>query len=122
MKLISTLILAAALLTVHVSAQADSCYSDGVRTGMIQKFSKKGFFVKSWEGQLVMEGTSFKSTQNGTKGGNVWAFSVIDPLIAKDVEDAVMLQKPVALKYCQTLIPLLDSSTGYRITKVVVQK
>ena len=29
-------------------------YSDGVRAGYVQKFSKKGWICKTWEGELAM--------------------------------------------------------------------
>lgn len=41
-KIIAISILALA----SASAQA-MCYSDGIRSGIVQKFSKKGFLVKS---------------------------------------------------------------------------
>lgn len=102
------------------AAQAD-CYSEGVRVGSVQKFSEKGWVNKSWEGELVMDGTKFSSNANGSRGGNVWRFSVLDAGVAKQIDDAVMTGRPVALKYCQVAFALGQSDTRYRITKVVVR-
>jgi len=53
-------------------------YSTGTRAGFLQKFSKKGFLCKTWEGELV----------TGTMLGNQekFAFSVRDADLAKLLE------------------------------------
>lgn len=102
------------------------CYSEGVRVGTIQKFSSKGFVTKSYEGELVMDGTQVKSSGSGLRGGNVWKFSASDPAVAKVIDEATMLGVPVALKYCQ-ISPLdltrkASFDTSYIITQAVVRK
>lgn len=78
------------------------CYSEGVRVGTVQKFSQKGFVIKSHEGELVMDGTKFKASSEGSiRGGNVWAFSAEDKDVAKVIESAAMSGNSVTLKYCQ---------------------
>ncbi len=114
-------LLAAAMLT---SAQA-GCYSEGVRVGTLQKFSVKGYVSKSWEGELVMEGVKLKGTnEGGTRGGNVWAFSVLDPAVAKVIDEAAMTGGAIALKYCQAvpLTALGVTDTPYRIVQAVIRK
>lgn len=117
-KLMVCAVLAVAALSGF--AQAD-CYSEGVRVGSVQKFSAKGWVNKSWEGELVMDGTKFSSNGNGSRGGNVWKFSVLEPAIASQIDDAVMGGKPVALKYCQVAFALGQTDTPYRIVKVVAR-
>ena len=113
-------LLAAILLTASTFAYA-GCYSEGVRVGTVQKFSVKGFVNKSWEGELVMEGTKVSTQGNSTRGGNVWKFSVTDKQVAATVEDAVMSGKPVALKYCQGVFTFGQTDTTYEITKAVLR-
>lgn len=51
-------------------------YSTGSRSGRLVKISKKGFFFKTWEGQLDVGGITF-----GKKAGqasSIWEFSVDD--------------------------------------------
>ena len=120
--LIATATAIALLATV---AQAD-CYSEGVRVGTLQKFSSKGMVSKSWEGELVMEGEKIKGNANGIKGGNVWAFSVLDPAVAKVIDNSVMTGGVIALKYCQAS-PLdvtvkMSTDTPYRIVQAVERK
>jgi hypothetical protein len=110
-------VFAIATLATSSAVRADSCFSEGVRVGIIQKFSKKGTFVKSWEGEMVMDG--LKARQNGGVT-NVWKFSATDPQIAAAVEDAVMAGKEVAVKYCQKQFNTGSTDTDYIITKVVV--
>lgn len=43
-------------------------YSDGVRSGLLTKFSHKGMMLKTWEGEL----------SQGISGGQIFAFSVMD--------------------------------------------
>lgn len=124
MKTIHTLsiLIAATLSAAAVHAQ---CYSDGVRVGTIQKFSSKGMVTKSWEGELVMEGEKIKGNANGIKGGNVWAFSVVDAAVAKVIDESTMTGAPVALRYCQAS-PLdvtvkMSTDTPYRITQAVIR-
>lgn len=106
------------------AAQAGDCYSNGIRVGDLQKFSQKGINTKSWEGELVLEGTKLKGGyKTGTSGGNVWRFSVTDPAVAKAIDDAMMAGAPVALRYCQALIRNpLSTDTGYVVTQAVQRK
>lgn len=116
----ATKLLAAILLTASAFAQAD-CYSEGVRVGTIQKFSMKGYISKSWEGELVMEGTKLSSQGNNVRGGNVWKFSVRDKQVAATIGEAIMSGKYVALKYCQGVFTFGQTDTTYEITKAVLR-
>ena len=57
-------------------------YSDGVRAGVLQKFSHKGWICKSSEGELAQFVVAGVSPQ-------IWAFSVRDPAVAADLTKAV---------------------------------
>lgn len=118
-KVLMALSLSIAALAVHAD-----CYSDGVRVGTVQKFSSKGLVNKSWEGELVMEGEKIKGNSSGIRGGNVWAFSVLDPAVANVINDAVMTGGPIALKYCQVMgfQSIGTTDTPYRIVAAVIRK
>lgn len=49
-------------------------YSDGTRSGVLIKVSKKGYIFKTYEGQLNAGG--MQSNQQGQLVGNLWEFSV----------------------------------------------
>jgi hypothetical protein len=49
-------------------------YSDGERTGDVYKFSKKGVFAKSWEGEMYLGG--FTTNGNGGLQAEKFYFSL----------------------------------------------
>ena len=65
-------------------------YSDGNRAGYIQKFSKKGWFCKTHEGELAM------TTVPGT-APLLWEFTVWDNTIAHQLSQ--VMGKRVVLHY-----------------------
>lgn len=89
----------------------DATYSDGFRDGIVQKFSKKGFFIKSYEGVLIRD----RMVQNDESN---FMFSVDDPNIVKEIE-SLKPNEVVRLHYRQVAINALAyHGTGYRIVKV----
>ena len=54
-------------------------YSEGTRTGFVQKLSRKGWVCKTWEGELAM------TTQPGT-APQLFHFSVRSDSVAKAIE------------------------------------
>jgi hypothetical protein len=86
-------------------------YSDGERAGYVQKFSKKGVIVKTWEGELtmvVLPGTTAEK----------FHFTVRDDAVAEQVSQT--LGKRVSLTYEEHVgIPTsLFGETGYFVTGV----
>lgn len=73
-------------LTLHWS------YSEGERAGTLQKFSRKGWICKTWEGELQI------STIPGS-APILWAFSVRDDVVASRLAEAVAHNGRVALEY-----------------------
>lgn len=54
-------------------------YSEGTRTGYVQKLSRKGWLCKTWEGELAM------TTQPGT-APQIFNFSVRSDSVAREIE------------------------------------
>jgi hypothetical protein len=52
--LFALLVLAAAGVALYVWATLAYSYSSGERAGYVQKFSRKGWVCKTWEGELAM--------------------------------------------------------------------
>lgn len=109
---------AAAAISITSCSMAHACYSDGYRAGLIQKLSSKGFVSKSYEGELVMDGIKFRSTG---PGGNVWKFSARSKEVGQQLEQAMMTQRPVTVKYCQELFSV-TTDTKYVVTSVTFNK
>ncbi len=100
-------------------------YSEGERVGVITKLSHKGLFCKTWEGEMNLGG--FKNVSSKDNEGrsttsmvaNVFEFSVTDPEIVAQIQEAMNQGETVGLMYSQMLIhnPCV-SGTGYIITGV----
>ncbi len=67
-------------------------YSEGERSGVLQKLSRKGWLVKTWEGELAM------STVPGV-APVIWSFTVRDAAAAAKVSAA--LGKNVVVHYTE---------------------
>lgn len=72
-------------------------YSEGNRTGLLQKLSRKGTVFKTYEGELVL--SSISSTSNVAIASEKFYFSVTDAAIAKKME--AFEGKKVKLHYHQ---------------------
>lgn len=74
-KIILFLLATLVLFCVGYFAFANYTYSEGSRSGMLLKFSKKGYVFKTWEGELNLGGIT---QAQGTMLNNLWNFSVRD--------------------------------------------
>ena len=83
-KVILALVLLSPVLifTLYTLLVLNWSYSDGYRAGILQKFSRKGYVCKTWEGELAM------TTVPGV-APTVWTFSVRDDSTAKQLVDAM---------------------------------
>ena len=87
-------------------------YSEGVRAGELVKFSNKGVFIKTWEGQI----------SQGISEAQTFVFSVEDQekQVIKDLND--FQGKMVKLHYFERYKHMFWlGDTKYFITKVEVQ-
>lgn len=110
----------AAFLSVGLLACGEG-YSNGSRAGTITKFSHKGIFCKTWEGELLMGGmrNNTDSKGNVTLSANVWAFSVTDPEIVSQVQAAMDEGRTVVLEYDQWVAtPVCSAESQYIVVGV----
>lgn len=91
-KLILLGILLAPILifTLYAVTALSIDYSEGERAGVLQKFSRKGWVCKTYEGELAM------TTVPGV-APVIWEFSVRDEAVAEGLRKAI--GRPVALHY-----------------------
>lgn len=115
----------AGLLTMGVLAMATTgcvgCgahYSDGDRSGVITKFSRKGLVFESWEGEMVLGG--IRGGSDGTSAANVWAFSAPSRL-AKQISEAQRSGARVTVHYNQWLASPVDQDSAYTVTSITVE-
>ena len=78
--------------TLYVGIALRWSYSDGDRAGILQKFSRKGWVCKTYEGELAM------SIVPGV-APTIWEFSVRDDRVVPRLSSAI--GKRVALHYTE---------------------
>ncbi len=102
--------LAAAGVALWIWAALAFSYSTGDRAGYVQKFSKKGWVCKTWEGELAMVSLPGAMPE-------MFAFSVRDPAVAAELDR--QLGSRVTLTYEQHLgLPSCLGETEYFVTGV----
>lgn len=111
--LIVGLMLIAALLAGYIWVTLHFSYSNGERAGWVQKFSHKGWLVKTWEGELQMVSMPGAAPEK-------FYFTVRQDGIAPQIN--ALLGKKVALTYEQHKgVPTtLFGETEYFVTGVRV--
>lgn len=72
-------------------------YSEGERTGVLLKISKKGYVWKTWEGEMNLGGMAVDG--EGIAVPNIWRFSVEDDEVAKQGMAIATEGKRVTISY-----------------------
>lgn len=80
--LVCLVLLPVLLFTLYSLLVLNWSYSDGWRSGVLQKFSRKGWVCKTWEGELAM------STVPGV-APTIWLFSARDDVVIQKLSEAV---------------------------------
>ncbi|HBL27102.1 MAG TPA: hypothetical protein DD490_09735 [Acidobacteria bacterium] len=112
--LVGLFLLAAVLFggsALYVWATLQISYSEGDRAGYVQKFSRKGWVCKTWEGELAMVNLPGAMPE-------IFAFTVRDDAVAARVNET--LGQRVALTYEEHRGVPSDcfGETGYFVTGV----
>lgn len=108
--LILAVVAAIALAAVYAFAALRWSYSNGERAGYVQKFSKKGWVCKTWEGELAMANIPGVMPE-------IYHFSVRDDSVAAQINQT--LGSRVVLSYDQHLgLPSCFAETQYWVTSV----
>ena len=85
-------VLAGALFAAYLWAALNWSYSKGERAGYVQKFSQKGWLIKTWEGELALVAVPGSMPEK-------FFFTVRDDDLAKRINAAV--GKRIAISYEQ---------------------
>jgi hypothetical protein len=111
--LLSVTVIAVALFALYTWFTLTWSYSEGERAGFLQKFSKKGWICKTWEGEILLSSMPGAIPER-------FEFSVRDDDIAKQLMAAT--GKRVLLSYEQRKgVPSsCFGETEYFVEKVVV--
>ena len=106
-----------ALILIFFIVGCSNEYSTGERAGTVYKLSKKGYFLKTWEGELNVGGVATDNV--GIMVPNVWQFSICDESYVKAVSDALETGKRVKVGYSEKVWQMpWDGMTDYCIVSV----
>jgi len=105
------LLLVAALIASYFWIALSWSYATGERAGWVQKFSRKGWICKTWEGEMAMVSMPGSTTEK-------FFFTVRDDAAAQDINR--LMGRRVALHYEQKvgLPTTCFGDTRYYVTKV----
>lgn len=90
--LLGSLVVAILLVVLYTMFMLWWSYSEGERAGVLQKFSKRGWICKTYEGELAMYVVGGVAPQ-------IWNFSVRDESVVEQLHAAVGQQ--VRLRYAE---------------------
>lgn len=111
--LLALIAAAAAIFAIYTWVALHLSYSEGERAGFLQKFSRKGWICKTWEGEILLTSMPGAIPER-------FEFSVRDDLVAKQLMAA--MGKRVNLTYAQHKgVPsACFGETEYFVEKVTV--
>ncbi|MBP1621728.1 MAG: uncharacterized protein H6Q02_2495 [Acidobacteria bacterium] len=112
-----TLLLILAVLAVlfagYLAFVLSWAFSDGERAGVVQKFSRRGWLCKTWEGELAI------TTVPGV-APVIWNFTVRDDAAAARLRDAVGQWAVVHYREHRGIPTTCFGETGYFVDSVKV--
>ncbi|MBS1556402.1 MAG: 6-phosphogluconate dehydrogenase [Bacteroidetes bacterium] len=94
-------------------------YSEGIRSGMVVKISKKGWIFKTYEGQLNLQ--TFGANKSPNIVSESFEFSVDNDRaeVIKMLEEASLSGERVSLKYTERMMTFFwRGDTKYFVTEV----
>lgn len=103
-------------------------YSDGMRTGDIYKFSKKGLIWKSWEGEMYIGGYHLASGKNPTIATDKFDFSIPESEedskkdIIEGIQKCVETRKTCSISYKEWFIGPANVEDSHIVTGVKIEE
>jgi hypothetical protein len=110
--LLLLLILAILLFALYVWSALHLDYSDGERAGSVNKFSRKGWICKTWEGELAMVNLP------GTMTPQIFNFSVRDAAVADQINKSLGQRVRIHYEQHKGIPTDCFGETEYFVTKV----
>lgn len=111
--LLSVIGVVIALFAIYTWFTLTWSYSDGERAGYLQKFSKKGWLCKTWEGEILLSSMPGAIPER-------FAFTVRDDQVAKDMMAATGKRVVVTYEQHKGVPTTCFGETEHFIEKVVV--
>ncbi|TFW33185.1 hypothetical protein [Massilia horti] len=102
-----------ALFALYTWAALHWSYSEGDRAGYLQKFSKKGWLCKTWEGEILLSSMPGAIPEH-------FAFTVRDDAVAKQMLAAMGHRVQISYQQHKGLPSTCFGETEYFVTGVTV--
>ncbi len=94
-------------------------FAEGVKSGQLNYFEKKGYIFKTWEGRLVQEG--FRANPTGGMGSIEFRFSVADDSLASVLERSS--GKWIEVRYTEYFNPIIwRGASEFVVTDILSTK
>ena len=118
-RLIIGITVALFAITIFVYFRYSFVYSEGTRVGIIYKFSKKGTFFKTYEGEMMLPGIRNKSKSLST---NTFNFSVTDEELAKKLMESQGMEVELHYSFYNRPLPWRGDSYEGEKGQYIVDK
>jgi hypothetical protein len=109
--LIALIVVALGILALYVWVALRISYSEGDRAGYVQKFSRKGWLCKTWEGELAMVNLPGAMPE-------VFAFTVRDDTVADQLNKTLGQRVVITYEEHRGIPTQCFGETGYFVTGV----
>lgn len=109
--LIALIFIVFAVLALYTWAALGISYSQGDRAGYVQKFSRKGWICKTWEGELAMVNLPGAMPE-------IFAFTVRDDAVAAKLNETLGQRVVITYEEHRGIPTQCFGETGYFVTGV----
>jgi hypothetical protein len=109
--LIALILIVLVVLALYVWVALRISYSEGDRAGYVQKFSRKGWICKTWEGELAMVNLPGAMPE-------VFAFTVRDDAVAEQLNKTLGQRVVITYEEHRGIPTQCFGETGYFVTGV----
>jgi hypothetical protein len=119
MRIVSVLALLIALFGGYTWVVLNWSYSTGERAGYVQKFSNKGWFCKTWEGEILLSSMPGAIPER-------FAFTVRDDAVVKQLQNAMgqrvqITYEMLAVDRAQTVLRYWNWSLSSALTPTLLR-
>lgn len=112
---LAILVIPFVLFSLYLGLMLSWSYSDGERAGVLQKFSRKGWFCKTYEGELAM------TTAPGV-APVIWDFSAREKAIVPALRAAIGKRVVVHYTEHRGIPTACFGATGYFVDSISIQQ
>jgi hypothetical protein len=111
--ILSLIVALIALFALYTWGALNWSYSEGERAGYLQKFSRKGWICKTWEGEILLSSMPGAIPER-------FAFSVRDPAVINQLQGAMGKRVQISYEQHKGVPTACFGETEYYVSQVAV--